>query len=151
MKNIEQLVPLNREVHPLQRTVLCVEDNPANLDLVEQLIERRSDLKLLTAIDAHLGIQMARSCQPDVILMDINLPGMSGFDALEVLRADPATAHIPILALSANARPSDIEKGMKAGFFAYLTKPIDINEFMDALDRSLNHAAENILSKTTVK
>jgi len=72
-----------------------------------------------------------------VILMDINLPGISGFQALEILRADPATAHIPVVALSANAIPRDIEKGLEAGFFRYLTKPIKVNEFMDTLDVAL--------------
>ena len=74
---------------------------------------------------------------PDVILMDINLPGISGIEALKILRADPATAHIPVIALSANAVPRDIEKGLEAGFFRYLTKPIRVNEFMDALDVAL--------------
>jgi PAS domain S-box-containing protein len=129
-----------------QRTVLYVEDNPANLALVEQLIARRTDLKLLTAIDGHLGIQLARVCQPDVILMDINLPGISGFGALKILREDPATAHIPIMALSANAVPRDIERGIEAGFFRYLTKPIKVNEFMDALDVAMHYAAENGLA-----
>jgi PAS domain S-box-containing protein len=126
-----------------QRTLLCVEDNPANLMLVEQLIARRSDLKLLTAIDGYLGIQMARVYHPDVILMDINLPGISGFGALKILRENPATAHIPVIALSANAIPRDIEKGIEAGFFRYLTKPVKVNEFMDALDSALSYAAEN--------
>jgi PAS domain S-box-containing protein len=129
-----------------QRTLLYVEDNPANLALVEQLIARRSDLKLLTAIDGHLGIQLARAYRPDVILMDINLPGISGFGALEILRKDPATARIPVMALSANAVPRDIEKGLEAGFFRYLTKPIKVREFMDALDVALRHAAENGLA-----
>jgi PAS domain S-box-containing protein len=129
-----------------QRTLLYVEDNPANLALVEQLIARRSDLKLLTAIDGHLGIQLARSHQPDVILMDINLPGISGFGALTILHDDPATAHIPVMALSANAVPRDIEKGLEAGFFRYLTKPIKVLEFMDALDVALHYAAENRLA-----
>jgi len=69
-----------------------------------------------------------------VILMDINLPGISGIEAMKLLRADPSTAHIPIMALSANAVPRDIAKGLEAGFFDYLTKPIKVNEFMDALD-----------------
>jgi PAS domain S-box-containing protein len=129
-----------------QHTLLYVEDNPANLTLVEQLIARRSDIKLLTAVDGYLGIQLARACQPDVILMDINLPGISGFGALEVLRRDPATAHIPIIALSANAVPRDIEKGLEAGFFRYLTKPIKVREFMDALDVALHYAAKNGLA-----
>jgi CheY-like chemotaxis protein len=126
-----------------QPTLLYVEDNPANLALVEELIARRGDLKLLTAIDGHLGIELARAYLPDVILMDINLPGISGYGALKLLRDDPATARIPVLALSANAVPRDIEKGMEAGFFRYLTKPIRVREFMDALDVALRHAAAN--------
>jgi PAS domain S-box-containing protein len=126
-----------------QPTMLYVEDNPANLALVEQLIARRGDLKLLTAIDAPLGIELARAYLPDVILMDINLPGISGYGALKRLREDPATAHIPVLALSANAMPRDIEKGLEAGFFRYLTKPIRVHEFMSAVDLALLHAANS--------
>jgi signal transduction histidine kinase/AmiR/NasT family two-component response regulator len=132
-----------------QRTLLYVEDNPANLALVEQLIARRSDLKLLTAIDAHLGIDLARTYQPDVILMDINLPGISGFGALHILHDDPLTKHIPVMALSANAVPRDIEKGLEAGFFRYLTKPIKVLEFMDALDVALHYAAAHGLADDT--
>jgi CheY-like chemotaxis protein len=128
-----------------QPTLLYVEDNPANLALVEQLIARRGDLKLLTAIDGHLGIELAQAYLPDVILMDINLPGISGYGALKRLREDPATAHIPVLALSANAVPRDIEKGLEAGFFRYLTKPIRVHEFMNALDVALLHAANTSL------
>jgi CheY-like chemotaxis protein len=122
------------------RTVLYVEDNPANLELVEQLIARRPDLRLLSAADANLGIEFARVYQPDVILMDINLPGISGLEAMKILRADAATAHIPILALSANAVPRDIERSLEAGFFNYLTKPIKVDRFMDALDQALKFA-----------
>jgi len=75
-----------------------------------------------------------------VILMDINLPGISGLEALKILRQDPLTAHIPIVALSANAMPHDIKDGLEAGFFRYLTKPIKVNEFMDALDVALEFA-----------
>ena len=124
-----------------QRTVLYVEDNPANLALVEQLIARRTDLRLLTATDGYQGLQLARTYLPDVILMDINLPGISGFGALSVLREDAATARIPVMALSANAVPRDIEKGIEAGFFRYLTKPIKVVEFMEALDVALEAAA----------
>ena len=123
-----------------QRTLLYVEDNPANLELVEQLIARRPDLRLLSAPDADLGIEFARAYQPEVILMDINLPGISGIEALKILRADPSTAHIPIIALSANAVPRDIEKALSAGFFNYLTKPIKVDEFMLALDAALKYA-----------
>ncbi len=122
------------------RTLLYVEDNPANLELVEQLIARRPELRLLSAPDGNLGIEFARAYQPEVILMDINLPGISGIAAMKILRADPSTAHIPIIALSANAVPHDIEKALAAGFFNYLTKPIKVGQFMDALDAALKFA-----------
>ena len=122
------------------RTLLYVEDNQANMQLVEQLIARRPDMLLLSAADAILGIALARTHQPEVILMDINLPGMSGIQALEILREDPLTADIPVLAISANAMPHDIKKGLEAGFFRYITKPIDVNELMAALDTALEYA-----------
>jgi len=126
------------------RTLLYVEDNPANMKLVEQLIARRPDMRLLTAVNGTLGIEVARTTRPTVILMDINLPGISGVEALKVLRIDPATAHIPVVALSANAMPRDIEMGLDAGFFRYLTKPIKIKEFMDTLNTALEFAEEEL-------
>ena len=122
------------------RTLLYVEDNPANLLLIEKLIARRPDMRLLSAVDGNRGIALARAAQPDVILMDINLPGISGIDALRVLADDPSTAHIPVVALSANAMPHDIARGLNAGFFRYLTKPIRVNDFMDTLDVALRVA-----------
>ncbi|MGQ0523258.1 MAG: PAS domain-containing hybrid sensor histidine kinase/response regulator [Betaproteobacteria bacterium] len=122
------------------RTLLYVEDNPANLELVEQIIARRPDLRLLSAADGHLGIEFARTYQPELILMDINLPGLSGIEAMKILHADMSTRHIPIIALSANAVPRDIQNGLEAGFFDYLTKPIKINEFMAALEAALRHS-----------
>ncbi len=130
------------------RTLLYVEDNPANLKLVEQLIARRPDMRLLSAGEATLGIKLARTHLPAVILLDINLPGISGIEALEMLRKDPTTAHIPVLALSANAVPRDIEKGLAAGFFRYLTKPIKVQEFMIALDVALDFAQKGMLDAT---
>ncbi len=126
------------------RTLLYVEDNPANLMLVEDLIGRRADLRLLGAREAHAGIAIARQALPDVILMDINLPGISGIKALELLRSDPATAHIPVIALSANAVPRDIRRGLDAGLFRYLTKPIKVNEFMDTVDTALRFAETGV-------
>jgi signal transduction histidine kinase/AmiR/NasT family two-component response regulator len=122
------------------RTLLYVEDNPANLMLIEDLIARRPDIRLLSAGDGNRGIEIARASRPDVILMDINLPGISGIKALSMLAEDPTTAHIPVIALSANAIPRDIEKGLEAGFFRYLTKPIKVNEFTETLDVALNFA-----------
>jgi CheY-like chemotaxis protein len=127
------------------RTLLYVEDNPANLKLIEQLIARRPDIRLLSARDGNMGIQLARAHQPEVILMDINLPGISGIEALKMLREDESTAHIPVVALSANAMPRDIEKGLQAGFFRYLTKPIKVHEFMETLEVALEFSAQQVL------
>ena len=126
------------------RTLLYVEDNPANLKFIEQLIARRPDMRLLSAVDGNLGIELARANLPDVILMDINLIGMSGIQALKILREDTLTAHIPVIAISANAMPRDIKKGLEAGFFRYLTKPIKINDFINALDLALEFAEKNL-------
>ena len=108
--------------------------------LIEDLVARRPDIRLLSARDGSRGIEIARAARPDVILMDINLPGISGITALRILADDPATSHIPVIALSANAMPRDIEKGLEAGFFRYLTKPIKVNEFMSTLDTALKLA-----------
>ena len=123
------------------RTLLYVEDNPANLKLVEQLIARRPNIRLLSATDGNMGIQLARAHQPDVILMDINLPGISGIEALKILHEDASTKHIPVVALSANAMPQDVERGKAVGFFSYLTKPIKVKGFTDALDAALASGA----------
>ena len=122
------------------RTVLYVEDNPANLKLVERIIGHHPNITLLTAMTGTGGVDVARASLPEVILMDINLPGITGLEALKILRDDPSTAHIPVLAISANAMPRDVKRGMEAGFFRYLTKPIKINEFMEALDGALEYA-----------
>ncbi|QOY94094.1 response regulator [Massilia sp. UMI-21] len=117
--------------------LLYVEDNPANLRLVEEIVRFRSDLRLLSALDGHVGLSLARAHRPEIILMDLNLPGMSGIEVLKQLRADPLTAGIPVIALTANAMPRDIERGMAAGFTRYLTKPIDIDKFTEAINSTL--------------
>lgn len=134
-------------VSTAQKSLLYVEDNPTNMELIRQLITRRNDLKLLAATDAHIGIQMARSFRPDVILMDINLPGLNGYDALKILHSDRITKDIPVMALSANALPRDIKVGLDAGFFLYLTKPINVTEFTAALDGALAYAADQQVNK----
>jgi PAS domain S-box-containing protein len=120
--------------------VLYVEDNPANMLLVEQLLERRPELHLLKAENGADGIAMARAHQPQVILLDINLPGISGIQVLKLLQLDEATVHIPVIAISANAMTGDIERGLAAGFFRYITKPIQLDVFMNALDEALQAA-----------
>ena len=122
------------------RTVLYVEDNTANLMLISKLLARRPEIRLLTAGSGTEGVDMARIALPDVIVMDINLPGMNGFMALHILQQDPRTAAIPVVALSANAMPRDVEKGVIAGFFRYLTKPIKVDEFLSTLDFALEVA-----------
>jgi signal transduction histidine kinase/ActR/RegA family two-component response regulator len=114
--------------------ILYIEDNPANLRLVQEVVGFRADLRLLAAPDGHAGLALAHTHRPAMILMDLNLPGMSGFEVLAQLRRDPDTAHIPVLALTANAMPRDIERGLSAGFARYLTKPIDIEQFNEAID-----------------
>lgn len=121
--------------------LLYVEDNPANLRLIEEMIGFRKDLRLLSAPDAHLGIELARAHRPDVILMDLNLPGLSGSDAQVILHDDPRTRDIPVIAVSANAMPRDIAKGLAQGFFRYVTKPIDIAALDEAIDSALASSA----------
>jgi PAS domain S-box-containing protein len=133
-------VPHGERLH----TLLYVEDNPTNLKLVEQIIARHPDMRLQTAVNGKSGIEIARVSRPEVILMDINLPDISGYEALKILRSDPATTQIPVIAISANAMPLDIERSLKAGFFRYLTKPIKVNVFMEALDVALKFAGQKV-------
>jgi len=123
-----------------RRTLLYVEDNLANVSLVRQLIARRGDLQFLTAIDGDLGLIMAREFVPAIILMDINMPGKNGYEILKLLREDPITRHIPAIALSSNAFPHDIKKGIDAGFFRYVTKPYKLEDLLDILDFALECA-----------
>ncbi len=118
-------------------SVLYVEDNPANLLLVERIVERRPAIRLLSARDGVSGVALARSARPDLILMDIDLPDISGIEARRLLACDPETAHIPVIALSANAMLHDIEKARAAGFFRYLTKPVKVAELLESLDAAL--------------
>jgi CheY-like chemotaxis protein len=130
------------------QTLLCVEDNPANMELVRQLVARIGGIKLLSAITGAKGLELARSARPAAILMDINLPDMTGVAALKILQADLATASIPVVALSANAMPQDIIRGIETGFFRYLTKPINVSNFNETLKLTLEFAeAQRILLK----
>ncbi|MEO8298262.1 MAG: ATP-binding protein, partial [Burkholderiales bacterium] len=122
--------------------LLYVEDNPANLQLVNEIVALRGDLRQMSAPDAQLGIELARAHAPQVILMDINLPGLSGQDALTILRADARTAHIPVIALTANAMARDVTEGLDAGFFRYLTKPIDVHTLNAAIDHALGTSGD---------
>jgi CheY-like chemotaxis protein len=119
-------------------TVLYIEDNPANLRLVEQILSSKNNINMISAHEPYLGLELAFNKLPDLILLDINLPGMNGFDVLKKLRADEKTKDILVFAVSANAMLNDIETGMDAGFDDYITKPIDVITFFVAVMKALN-------------
>jgi PAS domain S-box-containing protein len=121
-----------------EHTVLYVEDNPANLKLMINLLAKWPTVRLLTAHTGALGIEMARIYRPDLILLDINLPELDGYGVLRELRNAPETRDVPVVALTANAMPKDIERGKAAGFLEYLTKPLDVANFYTLLGRLLS-------------
>ena len=124
-------------------SVLLVDDDPHS-QAVFELVMRHFELPFNILGDAETALNYLQTNTPDVILMDINLPGISGIEAMKILHADSATAHIPIVALSANAIPRDIEKGLEAGFFRYLTKPIKVNEFTETLNVAFEFAESGV-------
>jgi signal transduction histidine kinase/ActR/RegA family two-component response regulator len=125
---------------PRTATILCVDDNRANLALLTEALSLRADCRVLTAVDGQAGVDMARSHHPDVILMDNNMPVMSGREAMRVLRADPSTADIPVIAVSAAAMPNMVSSGLEQGYFRYLVKPYDLVDLTDAVDAAIDSA-----------
>ena len=117
--------------------VLYVEDNPANLKLVRSMLRLLPHVAVLSATTAAEGMTLARDERPDLILLDIGLPGMSGFELLAWLRREPELADTPVIAISANALPSDVERGLVAGFDDYLTKPIDVHKLLGRVQAAL--------------
>lgn len=115
-------------------TLLYVEDNPANLRVVELMLRVDPHARLLAATTGEAGLELARLSRPDAILLDIHLPGLDGYAVFELLKNDPATRDIPVIALSADAMPVDVDKGLKAGFVRYLTKPITLEALMEAMN-----------------
>ncbi len=126
------------------RTLLYIEDNLDNLHLVEAIVGQFKDLHLLSAPNALIGYDLATSKKPDLILMDINLPGMNGLQAMKRLRNTPETRLIPVIALTSNSMPQDIEAGLRAGFDGYLTKPIKVSELMKAIEETLGKVTDPI-------
>jgi CheY-like chemotaxis protein len=118
-------------------SVLYVEDNISNFELVEQVLLRRPEVSLLAAMNGNLGFELAREHRPDLILVDLHLPGMSGEELLERLKADPATSTIPVVVISADATESQIERLRSAGACDYLTKPIELTSFLELVDRTI--------------
>ena len=125
-----------------QYLVLYIEDNPANLRLVAQMLAQRKHITLLTAHTPELGIELARERHPALILLDINMPVLDGYQVLKIFQADPNLKDIPVIAVTANAMPRDIERGMRAGFTDYLTKPLDLMRFKSILDKYLRHVGQ---------
>jgi CheY-like chemotaxis protein len=120
-----------------QQVVLYIEDNPANVTFMRDVLGEFDRLELVTAPTGEMGIELAQGRRPDVVVMDINLPGISGFDALRLLRGDPETEAIPVIALTAAASERDRQRGLQAGFYRYLTKPVKVDELVGALEALL--------------
>lgn len=129
-------------------TLLYVEDSAANRKLMEEIMGAFANVTLLTASNAEDGIGLARARHPDLIIMDINLPGLTGFDALGELRRFESTKDIPVMALSASVMPADIRRGLEAGFVDYLVKPVDIVTLVEAINRSRTPALPSITAAT---
>lgn len=122
------------------RTVLYIEDDPVNMMLMEAMLGHLPQLRLLGAADPELGLTLARQHRPELILLDIQLPGIDGYEVFKRLRAEPATQRTPVIAVSANAMHGDIERGLNAGFCQYLTKPLEMGKLLDAVRRQLQAA-----------
>jgi CheY-like chemotaxis protein len=132
-----------QSVPPMRRTVMVIASDQANLLLVTQLIARREDLNVLTATNGKHGISMTSACQPDIVVMDTRLSDIGGLEALKLLRDDFLTSHIPVIALSTDVRLCQIDSGLKAGFYRYLTKPFRLTELLDAIDDAVRFNPKN--------
>ncbi|MDH5257046.1 MAG: response regulator [Gammaproteobacteria bacterium] len=117
--------------------ILYVEDNPANLRLVTKILSSLPDVKCITAHEPVSGLELAKKQLPDLILLDINLPTMDGYAVLQQLKESPDTKNTPVIAVSANAMPSDIQKSAAAGFVNHITKPIVITDFIEEIRKIL--------------
>ena len=132
---LERTIPGLRTLTPKGqgKTILCIDDNPDSMRLIEYIIQRNTPHTLLPAHTPSLGLDLAQAHRPDLILLDISLPGMDGFEVLKRLRSDTRTKRIPVVAITANAMPKDIGKGLQAGFDDYLTKPVKISALLDVV------------------
>ncbi|HEY0072428.1 MAG TPA: ATP-binding protein, partial [Chloroflexia bacterium] len=126
------------QLHTEERQVLYIEDNLSNLKLIERILERRTNIRLLSAMQGGLGLELAREQQPDLIMLDLHLPDMHGDEVLQRLKAAPETAGIPVVILSADATPRQVERLLAAGARAYLTKPLDVKQLIGVLEETLN-------------
>jgi CheY-like chemotaxis protein len=120
-------------------TLLYIEDNLSNLQLVEQLLRYRPGVKLVAAMQGRLGLELAREHQPRLIVLDLHLPDVGGQEVLRCLQAEPRTAEIPVVVLSADATPGQVARLRAAGAAAYLTKPLDVQQFLEMLDERMGN------------
>ncbi len=125
-------------------TILYIEDNPTNLRLVKQVLSRWPHIHLISAHEPHLGLELTRLNRPDLILLDINMPGLDGYDLLKQLKSEAEIRTIPVIAVSANATSGDIERGRQAGFSDYITKPIQVTQFLTSIADILDLPSEEI-------
>ena len=121
-----------------RRRVLQIEDNTSNVRLVERIMERRPDIELITAGGGRSGVELARSHLPDLVLLDLHLPDIPGHEVLRELRAHPATRHIPVIVVSADATKAQMTRLRDAGVFGYLTKPLDVGQLLATIDRAIH-------------
>ncbi|WP_374320158.1 PAS domain S-box protein [Aquabacterium sp.] len=132
---IDQLGHDSGEVY--RHCVLCIDDNPTNLKLMEQMLDLRPNIDVLTAENPDKGIELAMARLPDLILLDINMPGLDGYQVMDIFKASDVLKGIPVIAVTANAMQHDIERGISAGFADYLTKPLNVPTFLRAVDQYL--------------
>lgn len=129
-----------QQITPYRRYILLyVEDSRTNVSLVAQILKARPEIALMSAHTGEMGLQLANMHHPDVILLDINLPGMDGFEVLQRLRDNDNTKDIPVLALTANDNLYNIDRGREAGFLKYIVKPLDIKKFLEVIDYALEN------------
>ena len=126
---------------PPPLVVLYVEHNPVNVLLVEQLLARWPQIELVSAEDGHAGLELARRVQPDLVLLDMNLPDMDAVAVLHELRRDPATAELAVVVLSASEHPADAQRAQAAGAREYWTKPLDLRSFPGDVVRVISREA----------
>lgn len=138
-ENKTALSPPSLTHHDIQHKILCIEDNPANLRLISELLNYRPNIQMLSTHDPSLGLELAIKHKPGLILLDINLPGMNGFELLKKLRQREDTVDTKVIAVSANAMPDDIERGLQSGFDNYITKPIDVNVLLHDIDMTFSN------------
>jgi CheY-like chemotaxis protein len=130
--------PVVEETGHRSATVLYVEDNVANLSLIETILDDRPEITLVPALQGRLGLELAAEHQPDLILLDLHLPDIPGEEVLRRLRADERTAATPVIVISADATRGAVQRLLEAGVHAYLTKPLDVDLFLNTIDEVLD-------------